>query len=133
VCVICCGSASGQAQLPRLVELTYDDGSGVVGELIEFTDGKYRLKTSVGVITVHDDGVVCNGAVCPKKEVPPVLNKSIKLTSLNSAVVLTGELLEVTDGKYVVSTIVGIVKIEIDLVNCEGEGCVEFEPSNKAP
>jgi len=124
VCIIYCASASGQTQSSKLVELTYDDGSGIVGELIEFADGKYRLETSVGVITVPEDGVLCKGAQCPKKHVAPVSGKTIKLTSLDGAAVVTGELLEVTDGKYVVSTSVGVVKIPVDLVICEGDGCL---------
>jgi len=124
-CIIYCGSASGQQeQAPKLIELNYDDGSGVVGELIDFADGKYRLKTSVGVITVPDDGVLCNGDACPEKAIPPVPGKAIKLTSLDGTTVLSGELLEVSDGMYVVSTSIGVIKIEVDLVHCEGNDCV---------
>jgi len=96
-CMLYCGLASGQQeQAPKLIELTYDDGSGVVGELVDFADGKYRLKTSVGVITVPDEGVLCNGAACPKKDLPPAApGKAIKLTSLDGTTVLSGELLEV--------------------------------------
>lgn len=124
-CITYCGLASGQQeQTPKLIELTYDDGSGVVGELIDFADGKYRLKTSVGVITVRDENVVCIGAACPEKDVPQVTDDTIKLTSLDGTTVLSGELLEVTDGNYVVSTSIGIIKIEVELVHCEGKDCV---------
>jgi len=132
VCLIFCGSAGGQAQSPNQVELTYDDGDGVTGELLEFADGRYRLKTSVGVVTIYGDGVSCNGAACPDSNASPDQDEVIKLTSLDGTTTLFGELLEVKDGMYVVSTSVGIIEIEIDLVNCEGEGCVLASSADKA-
>jgi len=118
------GSAIGQQQIPALVELTYDDGVGISGELLDFANGKYRLKTSVGIVTIPDEGVACNGSACPDKGTPANSFKGIKLISLDKSTVLTGELVEIRDGLYVVSTSVGIVEIEMALVECEGKGCI---------
>lgn len=125
ICITYCASTGGQAQTLGQVELTYDDGPGVVGELIEYNDGKYRLQTSVGEITVPDDGVLCKGAACPAKE--PNQAQVIHVSSLDGATVMSGELLEVKDGKYVLSTVVGVIEIDIDLVNCQGDGCIDLE------
>ncbi len=127
-CAICCGSASAQAQSPRQIELTFDDGPGVVGELIDYTDGKYYLKTSVGIIAVPDDGVQCVGEACTLQRAPRSQANFIKLISLDGATALSGELLAVKDGMYVVSTSIGTVEIVVELVQCKGEGCIQAPP-----
>lgn len=113
----------GIAQTANTVTLKYDDGDGITGELIEATDDVAKLKTAIGLITVPLDGVFCIGLACPESKrfvstLPPLV-----LTALDGSVAVSGNLLEVADGQYVIATDLGELRIDVDKVRCEGEGC----------
>jgi len=50
----------------------------------------------------------------------------VKLTSHDGETVLTGKLLAITEGMYVVSTSAGDVEIEVHIVDCEGAACTRI-------
>ena len=116
--------ASGQS-----VTLKYDDGDGISGELIEFANDVYKLQTSIGLVTIPAEGISCIGLACPESERLQIASAPITLTSHDGSAQLSGDLLEVVDGQYVVASDVGEVRIDIDLVTCDGDGCPEQEPA----
>lgn len=54
----------------RTVVLTASDGSAeITGELVEFADGFYRIRTALGVLRLSAERMICAGAACPALEV----------------------------------------------------------------
>lgn len=114
------------AQADNIVELQYSGGdTAVTGELLEFTNGVYRIKASVGAVTIPSEGIICVGAACPESERASVESNPIKLTSIDGSSAIEGTLVEVKDGFYYVSTEAGTVPVLAEKVNCVGAGCVE--------
>ncbi len=113
----------GLAQSADTVTFRFVDDEGITGELVEVNDEVARLKTTVGVITIPLEGASCIGLACPDSirfvpTLPPVV-----LTALDGSTSLAGNLLEVTDSQYIIATDFGEFTIDINKVNCAGEGC----------
>ncbi len=109
------------------VTLKYDDGTGVSGELLEFTDGNFRIQASVGLISIPAQDVSCIGDACPAGTELELRSAPVKLTSLDGSIILTGDVIEFADGDYVLATDIGEVRINADKVTCEGAGCVSSQ------
>ena len=54
---------------------------------------------------------------------PAANAEQVKLTSIDTGFVLTGELLEYTDGNFVIRSSIGQLTIDSRQVRCEGDGC----------
>ncbi|MEM9785016.1 MAG: hypothetical protein AAF801_00840 [Pseudomonadota bacterium] len=106
------------------VTIKFDDSDGITGELLSFENNSLRLATSVGAVTVPAIDVYCIGAACPETLRLEVAASPIVLTSLDGGVTLSGDLLDISGDEYVVATAAGELRIEIDKVTCQGEGCI---------
>ncbi|MGB0411786.1 MAG: substrate-binding domain-containing protein, partial [Pikeienuella sp.] len=60
--------------------------------------------------------------------VTPAAAQQVKLTSIDTGFVLTGELLEFTDGNYVIKSSIGQLTIDSRQVECAGPGCPNSGP-----
>ena len=116
--------AQDGAQRENTVTIIFDDSEGITGELLSFSDSTLRIQSSVGAITIPADDVSCIGAACPEELRLEIAAAPIVLTSIDGGVPLAGDLIEVSNNQYVVATAAGELRIEIDKVNCQGEGCV---------
>lgn len=142
-------SLAGGAHAQDTVTLQYDDGYGVTGEILDFEDNVFRIRSSLGVITIPSNEVTCSGGACPEGttaalEVEPEPTITIEilpedqpqveeekpevtLTSLDGQVQLIGRVLEFSGTEYLLKTEVGEIWIDASQVSCEGDGCVESE------
>ncbi len=112
------------AQSPNQITLKYDDGSGVSGEFLDFTNDTFRIQASVGLIAIPAQDVSCIGSACPAGtalEIPPA---PVMLTSLDGNVRISGDVIDFVDGEYVLATDLGEMRIGADLTTCEGDGCI---------
>ncbi len=127
--LVCTGSfAAAQTdtgtRAENTVTIKFDESDGITGELLSFSNNTLRLNSSVGTVTIPADDVTCIGAACPESLRLQVASSPIVLTSIDGAITLAGDLIAVTDTEYVVATAAGELRIEIDKVTCQGEGCV---------
>ncbi|MEM9795374.1 MAG: hypothetical protein AAF919_02730 [Pseudomonadota bacterium] len=125
-------ATTANAQDANQVTLKFDDGEGVSGQLLGFEDGIFRLRASVGRVSIPAQDVFCIGAACPEGtelEIPPA---PVTLASPDGSLRVSGDLLEFTNGTYVVATNVGELRIEAEMVTCEGDGCPPAAVSDPA-
>ena len=52
----------------------------------------------------------------------------VTLHSLDDSVELSGELIGVEEGFYIVNSLMGQMRFPVDSVTCEGEGCPQIPP-----
>jgi hypothetical protein len=121
----------GMAQNANQVTLKFDDGTGISGELLEFTNDTFRIQAHVGLIVIPADGVFCIGAACPEGTHLQIESAAVTLISLDGTQQLSGDVIEVVNGEYVLATDFGEVRVSTDLVKCEGVGCVDSEISKE--
>jgi hypothetical protein len=121
----------GMAQNANQVTLKFDDGTGISGELLEFANDTFRIQAHVGLIVVPADGVFCIGAACPEGTLLEVESAAVTLISLDGTQQLSGDVIEVVNGEYVLATDFGEVRIGTELVKCEGVGCVDSQISKE--
>ncbi len=128
-------ASMGFAQSADTVTLRFAGNKSVTGELVEFSDNKFQLISSVGTITVPNEGVDCVGARCPEGTRLETSGDQLVLTSKDGSVTLTGDLIEIAENQYVLATDVGEVRVDINLVNCEGTSCITIvsEPEFGGP
>lgn len=106
-----------------MISLLYEGEDGVTGELMNYDGKVYRIATSIGPITIPASDVTCIGNACPEsRRLEPVL-PSILLTGIDGTVSVRGNLIDITNGEYVLATEFGEFRIAVDTVTCEGEGC----------
>jgi hypothetical protein len=122
-------ASDGIAQSQDTVTLRYDDSDddGITGELIAFSNGLFRIRSSVGQVVVPAEGVSCIGQACPEDTRLETTGDQLVLTSLDGSVTVTGALLEISDDKYVLATDVGEMRIDVSKVICEGDDCLTEE------
>lgn len=120
-------ATSGMAQGTNQITLKYDDGSGVSGELIEYTGDIFRIQASIGLIAIAAQDVSCIGVACPEGTALEVPSAPVTLTSLDGSLRVSGNVIEVSEGAYIVATDLGEMRIEANLVSCEGAGCVVMQ------
>ena len=121
-------ATTGVAQSTNQITLKYDDGSGVSGELVEFSNGIFRVQASVGLIAIPAQDVSCIGVACPEGtalEVPPA---PVTLTALDGTFNVSGNVIDFVDDEYVLATDIGEIRISASLATCEGVGCVAPPP-----
>ncbi len=94
------------------------------GALTDFKDNKFFLDSSIGLVVIPTDGVICIGDACPEGTRLQLENARVVLTAIDGTASITGDLIEVDGDEYVVATSIGEQRVAIDIVNCEGEGCV---------
>lgn len=46
----------------------YDGSARIAGELLSYSEGRYRLETKLGVLLISANVVACEGAGCPSLE-----------------------------------------------------------------
>ena len=117
-------ASTGVAQAQETVTIKFDDGDGVTGELVQFSNDLFKIKTVIGQVTIPAEGVFCIGAACPESTRLEIAPSPITLTSTNGDVTISGNLIEIANDQYVIATSAGELKINIGDVTCEGEGCV---------
>ncbi|MBL1435952.1 MAG: substrate-binding domain-containing protein [Rhodobacteraceae bacterium] len=65
ICFLSLAGGIGQV-LAQDILLTSDDGAmSISGQFIEFTDGNYVIRTTLGDLVMNGDAVNCEGAACP--------------------------------------------------------------------
>lgn len=105
-----------------------DDMSGI---LREYKDGRYLIDGAVGLVAIPSEGVTCVGNACPGGNPAQTADAAVVLRSKDGTLSFSGDLVEVTDTDYVISTgAAGQHSVPISLVTCEGSGCVEM-PAQK--
>ena len=120
-------ASTGASQTQETVTIKFDDGDGdgVTGELVEFANDTFKIKTVIGQVTIPAEGVFCIGTACPPSTRLEVAPSPMALTSFDGAIKIAGNLLEIADGQYVLATDFGELRIDTDEVTCEGDGCLE--------
>ncbi len=116
------------AQSGGEITLNYDDGSGVSGELVAFSDGLFRIQASVGLLTIPAADVACVGAACPEGTTQETSTTAVTLIVDDGTVRISGDLMEFSNGEYVVATKLGEIRISADIAECTGVGCALAVP-----
>ena len=117
-------ASTGVAQTQETVTIKFDDGDGVTGELVEFSNGLFKIKTVIGQVTIPAEDVFCIGAACPESTRLEIASSPITLTSSDGEATVSGNLIEIADDQYVLATSAGELRVNTGDVTCEGEGCV---------
>lgn len=118
-------ASTGASQTQETVTIKFDDGEGVTGQLVEFSNGAFKIKTVIGQVTIPAEGVFCIGSACPQSTRLEIAPSPMVLTSFDGSAKLSGNLIEIADGQYVLATGAGELRIDTGEVTCEGEGCLE--------
>lgn len=123
--VACIGAACPEGTEMEIaaapVKLTSHDGSMMVsGNLIEFTNNQYVLATDLGEMQIDANLFKCEGAACAVEK-PPV---SRKVTLSSGTTVISGELVGVEAGSYVIDVKqIGQLRLGTDVFECQGDAC----------
>lgn len=125
LCAAFVGTASAQAA--NTVTLKTDGGEDVTGELVEFSNNLFRIQARVGLIAIPADGVTCIGAACPEGTRLETTGPVITLTARDGSATVSGNLIEISNGQYVLATDIGEMRIDQSMVDCEGSACVETQ------
>lgn len=113
------------AQDEGTVSLRFANGQdSISGALVDFKDNRFFLESSVGLVAIPTDGVICVGEACPEGTKLEIDNAAVVLTSKDGTVTISGDLIEIDNNEYVLATVVGEQRIAADLVNCAGQGCL---------
>lgn len=118
------------AQSAESVTISFGDGDEFTGEVVEVTDFDIQLKTTAGLFTIPLADLTCTGAACPEvtrqntKDLPLIV-----LSAPDGSAQFMGKLLEIVDDQYVLVTEAGQVRLNVNDVNCAGEGCVDKQAS----
>ncbi|MEM7056061.1 MAG: phosphate ABC transporter substrate-binding/OmpA family protein [Pseudomonadota bacterium] len=116
------------AQSDNKVTLEAIDGSTRIrGELIEYNEDVYIIKSNLGTLTVAFDSVECTGAACPDLSPDPALTRQVILTAVSDGTVIMGELVDYSSDHYTIRTALGEFRISNRLVDCVGDVCPEIE------
>lgn len=122
----CCMPAF--AQSTNTVTIAFGDGDEITGEVVQITDFDIELLTTIGSFTIPREGATCTGAACPVvvRQITAGL-PVIVLSARDGSAQFMGNLLEITDGQYVIVTEAGELRLNISDVNCAGEACLDVE------
>ncbi|MBM7069374.1 phosphate ABC transporter substrate-binding/OmpA family protein [Actibacterium sp. 188UL27-1] len=107
------------------VKLQSDDNSiNLSGDLIDFKNGVYFIRTDLGALRISADRVNCIGAACPDLEgQEAVVNDQVRLRTDDGSIELEGRLVKFEDETYFVETTIGDFQLASDGVQCVGEAC----------
>ena len=126
--------APASAQNEGDITLRFASGQdSMSGQLIKFEDNRFTLDSTIGVVVIPAEGVTCIGATCPEGTELVIEAAKVELTSKDNTVTIKGDLIEIDGTDYVIATSVGEQRVPIDLVNCEGEGCITHEAADITP
>jgi len=122
---LCAFAPFASAQDANVVLLeSFDKSIAVSGELIEATNGQYKVSTVAGVISIDVNSVSCSGDACPAVVPNFSSGAQVRLTSNDGAVDISGNITDIIDGQYVVdNAVLGTLSIGTEVVNCAGPGC----------
>lgn len=119
-------ATSSFAQGTSDVTLSFADGQdNLSGRLVEFKDDKYFIETAVGLVAIPSDGVSCDGINCPNVQAAKPEDAKVIVKAKDGSFTFAGELTEIDDDTYVLDTVVGVQRIPVKLVDCEGQLCPE--------
>lgn len=117
----------GSVAVADIVELVSNDGSmRLVGDLVEFDDSTYTLRTTVGDVVIDVTQVKCIGENCPTiaEDIGSVvLGGEVELISLDGGTTLSGTLVAYDGSTYTLGTILGNLVVDALQVQCAGAGC----------
>lgn len=131
---LCGGLATaGFAQTENTVTLKYQGGEDITGEFLEVANGMVKIDSAIGMIAIPLDGLSCVGAACPDGTHIELAGEPVTLTSKVGNVSLSGHLIDIVDGQYVLATNIGEIKIDTDTVNCAGVDCLPQEGNDEVP
>lgn len=116
-------TTSATAQGADTITLRTDSGEDIAGELVSFENGMFRINSSIGLLAIPSADVICIGQGCPEGTQAEDPETRIVVTSLDGEMTISGDLLEVSNGSYVIATEVGEMRISLSDVTCEGPGC----------
>lgn len=114
---------------------SFDGALQFEGDLIAIENGNYVVRTQLGDLQVPTESVTCVGDGCPsvvvesleptEEETIPVTadNPEVTLTSFDGNLKFVGDLLSVENGKYVIRTNLGELRVSASTVSCEGAAC----------
>ena len=123
----------------RVILKSFDSALQFEGELVGIENGNYVLRTNLGDMRVATNTVTCEGPNCPDISVTslvePVVapattepeSKDVTLQSFNGDLQFVGELLGVENGKYVIQTNLGELRVVASTVECIGAACPTIE------
>ncbi len=115
------------------VTLRFANGQdSISGTLTDFRDGKFFLDATIGLVAIPVDGVSCIGNACPEETRLEIENAGVVLTSKDGSASISGDLIEIVDGEYLLATAFGEQRIAVDRVDCKGEGCIAVPESPPA-
>ena len=116
---------------------SFDGALKFEGNLIAIENGNYIVRTQLGDLQIATDSVTCVGGGCPQvvvesleqtETVPENIkidadDPRVTLTSFDGNLKFVGDLVEVTNGKYVIKTNLGELRVSASTVKCEGPAC----------
>ncbi|WP_298907471.1 phosphate ABC transporter substrate-binding/OmpA family protein [uncultured Aliiroseovarius sp.] len=116
---------------------SFDGALKFEGNLIAIENGNYIVRTQLGDLQIATNSVTCVGGGCPQVVVESLeqaetIPENIKINADDPRVTLTsfdgnlkfvGDLVEVTNGKYVIKTNLGELRVSASTVKCEGPAC----------
>ncbi|SPF76107.1 Phosphate-binding protein PstS [Aliiroseovarius pelagivivens] len=116
---------------------SFDGALKFEGNLIAIENGNYIVRTQLGDLQIATDSVTCVGGGCPQvvvesleptETVPENIkidadDPRVTLTSFDGNLKFVGDLIEVTNGKYVIKTNLGELRVSASTVKCEGPAC----------
>jgi phosphate transport system substrate-binding protein len=125
--VILAMSLPAFAQSQPIVTLDSPTGSiSITGELIAFDEENFTIKGTLGLMTVPRNAVQCTGAGCPVVPIIPEVvatTRQVVLNSIDDETRISGELLAVEEGHYVIRNALGEFRVAAGNVSCEGPAC----------
>ncbi len=106
-----------------------DGAVEMFGELLEVRENELVIQSAVGPMTVDRSKVLCEGAACPTDEPAEAATKVVHIRSIDGAVDMMAELLDVRETELVVRTAVGPMALDRSKIICEGPACPEEVPA----
>lgn len=122
--MICVGSPSHADVTIR----SLDGKVSISGELVEYTDEFFMLRTTVGILKMVRASVECEGADCPVPEQILMLANAkigsrVKIIARDKTMTVIGVLTSFERQDYGLDTEIGPLKIPAYTATCEGDGC----------
>lgn len=119
-------AASAVAQTADTISLRFDDGAfgeTITGTMQSYDGTMFVVDSVLGEVAIPAEFVSCIGAACPEGTALEVTSPVITLTSHDGDAAIEGQLIEISDGKYIMATDVGELSIQTHMVSCAGAGC----------
>ncbi|MEL6520759.1 MAG: phosphate ABC transporter substrate-binding/OmpA family protein [Pseudomonadota bacterium] len=108
-----------------------DRGINVSGDLIEYSNGIYHIRTDLGDLKIRAEQVTCIGDPCPTADVPALGDDIVVIKTNDGRIELEGRILAFEDGIYKFGTSVGIFEVPASEAQCIGAACPEAAKPNR--